>query len=165
MNMKKLTAMAVCGIIAASFAACSNNNTSSVAAPEPDSSAVPANTPSPDLNSADPTVPGENNIQQHREGDLGDVNEDGNVSLTDAFLLLQYIEEPDKHTLSDKALDNADVFNRGDGITMDDYDAITSYYTGEISVLPVSVADDADTTDSADDTETTDSADVTTDAE
>ena len=149
MNMKKLTAAAVCGIIAASFAACSNNNTS-VVVPESDSVAVPAATPAPELNSADPTSPGETSMQQHREGDLGDVNEDGNVSLTDAFLLLQYIEEPDKYPLSDKALDNADVVERGNGIDMDDYDAITSYYTGEIPELPVSVMEDADSADNSD---------------
>ena len=139
MNMKKLPALALCGIIAASFSACGSKNTSPTQTSIPDSPASQVVTADPALNAADPTTPGETAIQQHREGSLGDVNEDGNVTLTDAFMVLQYLEEPDKHPLSDKALDNADVYNRGDGITSDDYDAITNYYTGEIPELPVSV--------------------------
>lgn len=162
MNMKKLPALALCGIIAASFSACGSKNTSSPTQTSiPDSPASQVVTADPALNAADPTTPGETAIQQHREGSLGDVNEDGNVTLTDAFMVLQYLEEPDKHPLSDKALDNADVYNRGDGITSDDYDAITNYYTGEIPELPVSVMDGQ----SATETEEEETQSETTDAE
>lgn len=142
MNMKRLPALAFCGIIAASFASCSNNDTSVTQSQKQEVTSQVA-TADPALDMADPTSPDETAVQQHREGDLGDVNEDGNVTLTDAFMVLQYLEDSEKHPLSDKALDNADVFNRGDGITMEDYDAITNYYTGEIPELPVPGTDDA----------------------
>jgi rhamnogalacturonan endolyase len=47
----------------------------------------------------------------------GDANCDGNVNLSDALLILQYIANSQKFPIDTQGLINADVYNRGDGIT------------------------------------------------
>ena len=50
----------------------------------------------------------------------GDANLDGEVTLSDAVLIMQALSNPDLYSLSGQGADNADVYNRGDGIsTMD----------------------------------------------
>ena len=43
---------------------------------------------------------------------LGDVNNDGKVTVADAVAVLQYVANKDKFSLSEQSLDNADVYNR-----------------------------------------------------
>lgn len=50
----------------------------------------------------------------------GDVDEDGKVNINDAVLIMQSIANPDKYKLTEQGKDNADVYNRGDGITNSD---------------------------------------------
>ena len=59
---------------------------------------------------------------QAAETNYGDVNLDGKLTVADAVAVLQYLANKEKYALSEEALDNADVFNRGDSIT--GYDAI-----------------------------------------
>ena len=47
---------------------------------------------------------------------LGDVNNDNKVSVADAVAILQFVANKDKFNLSAQAIDNADVYNRGDGV-------------------------------------------------
>ncbi|MDE5621223.1 MAG: bacterial Ig-like domain-containing protein [Ruminococcus sp.] len=51
---------------------------------------------------------------------IGDSDGDGNVGINDAVLIMQYIANPDKYQMSKQGKLNADVYNRGDGITASD---------------------------------------------
>ncbi len=59
-------------------------------------------------------------------GICGDVNLDGRVGIADAVAILQYLGNKDKYSLSEEAKENADVYNKGDGITGND--AVTIQY-------------------------------------
>ena len=59
---------------------------------------------------------------QAAETKYGDVNLDGKITVADAVAVLQYLANKEKYALTEEAIDNADVFNRGDSIT--GYDAI-----------------------------------------
>lgn len=73
----------------------------------------------------------------------GDVNEDGKVSLADAVLIMQALSNPDEYKLSEQAQNNADVVERGDGLTPKDALAIQMIDLGLLSVsdLPVDSID------------------------
>ena len=47
----------------------------------------------------------------------GDATLDGNVNLNDAVAILQYVALPAKYPLTDDALNNSDIYRRGDGIS------------------------------------------------
>lgn len=68
----------------------------------------------------------------------GDVNGDGLITLGDSLAILQYIANADKYPLSEEAIDRADVYLRGDGITAMDSVAIQKYDTGVLTALPES---------------------------
>ena len=69
---------------------------------------------------------------------IGDANLDGNVTVSDAVAILQYIGNKDKYHLDQTALDNADVYNRGDGVTPRDALSIQKLDAGLIAELPES---------------------------
>lgn len=71
----------------------------------------------------------------------GDANCDGFVNIADATAIVQSIANPDKYSLSDEGKDNADVYQRGDGITGLDAFAIQKLETGLIDSLPESWLD------------------------
>ncbi|MCM1528621.1 MAG: carbohydrate-binding domain-containing protein [Alistipes sp.] len=71
----------------------------------------------------------------------GDANCDGIVDIADATVILQYIGNADKYKLSAQGEDNADVYNRGDGITAMDSLAIQKYDAKVIPELPESWKD------------------------
>ena len=50
----------------------------------------------------------------------GDANCDTNISLADAVLIMQSLSNPDIYNLSEQGKSNADIYNRGDGITTQD---------------------------------------------
>ncbi|MBD5159116.1 MAG: 1,4-beta-glucanase [Ruminococcus sp.] len=54
----------------------------------------------------------------------GDANCDGEVSLADAVLIMQSIANPEEFKLEEQGKNNADIVNRGDGITPNDALAI-----------------------------------------
>ena len=66
----------------------------------------------------------------------GDANCDGSVNAADAILIQQSINEPDKYSLTELGKINGDVFNSGDGITLEDADVIKAYVFNKISALP-----------------------------
>ncbi|MDE6092990.1 MAG: glycoside hydrolase family 9 protein [Ruminococcus sp.] len=54
----------------------------------------------------------------------GDANEDGNVNISDAVLIMQSIANPEEFKISKQGKINGDVYNNGDGITNNDALAI-----------------------------------------
>lgn len=62
----------------------------------------------------------------------GDANNDGELSLADAILVLQSIGNPDEYRLTQQGKYNADVYNPGDGITTSDAVAIQQKLLGLI---------------------------------
>ncbi|MDE6035748.1 MAG: hypothetical protein K2G36_07560 [Ruminococcus sp.] len=48
---------------------------------------------------------------------LGDADEDGSVSLSDAVLIMQSLSNPDGFQLTPQGIANADIYNTGDGVT------------------------------------------------
>lgn len=66
----------------------------------------------------------------------GDANNDGKVTLADAVAVLQYVANKEKYPLSESALDCADVYKRGDGVTGMDALTIQQYDSGTIKILP-----------------------------
>ena len=68
---------------------------------------------------------------------LGDATLDGDVSLADALLILQNCANSTKYYMDEQAQSNADVFNRGDGISPMDALAIQRLDAKVISSLPV----------------------------
>lgn len=72
-------------------------------------------------------------------GLVGDANCDGKVTIADAAAIFQYMSNSDKYTLSKQGMANADVSNKGDGITAADAIAIQKFDAGLLSKLPESV--------------------------
>ncbi|MBR5514079.1 MAG: carbohydrate-binding domain-containing protein [Ruminococcus sp.] len=68
----------------------------------------------------------------------GDANCDGNVTIADATAIFQTIGNPDKYLLSEKGTNNADVYDRGDGITAMDAMSIQKFDAKMIAELPES---------------------------
>ncbi len=67
----------------------------------------------------------------------GDANLDKDVTIADAVTILQYIGNKDKYALTDKAKENADCCNPGDGITGQDALAIQKLDAKIYTKLPV----------------------------
>lgn len=80
---------------------------------------------------ANPTTPA--------AGLAGDANCDGIVSMADASAVFQSLGNPDKYALSVNGAANADVYNKGDGVTGSDALSIQKLVAGIISSLPESV--------------------------
>ena len=69
----------------------------------------------------------------------GDANLDGKVSISDAVAILQHLANSTKYPLDETAKKNADVYNRGDGVTGNDAASIQRYDAGVVTALPESV--------------------------
>ena len=69
---------------------------------------------------------------------IGDANLDGDVSLADALLILQHVANSQKYEMSEQAELNADVYNRGDGLTAMDALTIQKYDAKLVTTLPES---------------------------
>ena len=67
----------------------------------------------------------------------GDANCDGEVDISDAVLVKQYLAAPKKYTISAQGLKNADVNNSGDGLTELDAIDIQKYTAGIIKSFNV----------------------------
>lgn len=66
---------------------------------------------------------------------IGDTNEDGEVNLADAVLIMQYIANPSKYKLTEQGMINGDVDETGDGITPNDAFKIQQFVLGIITTL------------------------------
>ncbi len=73
----------------------------------------------------------------------GDANCDGDVNMADVATIVQYIGNKDAYSLTEQGLDNADVSNRGDGVTGADAYAVQKFIAGELKSLPESVTGDS----------------------
>jgi len=68
----------------------------------------------------------------------GDVNENGEVDITDAAKVMSYVTNPEKYSLTEKQLDIADVYQRGDGISNMDALSIRKRIAQLVASLPES---------------------------
>lgn len=68
----------------------------------------------------------------------GDANEDGDVNMGDVTSIIQHIGNRDEYELKGAGLDNADVYNRGDGVTGMDAIAIQKLLADMLDQLPES---------------------------
>ena len=68
----------------------------------------------------------------------GDANVDGKVSISDAVAILQSIANSNKYGLNEQGSNNADVYQRGDGVTGNDAASIQRYDAQVITELPES---------------------------
>ena len=66
----------------------------------------------------------------------GDANCDGFVSVADPTLIMQSIANPTDFTLDEKGKNNADVNERGDGVTSADALSIQKFLAGSLEELP-----------------------------
>ena len=93
---------------------------------------------------------------------LGDANDDGKVTVADAVTILQFIANKDKYNLTGQLLDNADVYNRGDGVTARDALSIQRLDARVIDSLPEGVMEAPTTTTTTTPGETTTTTTATT---
>ena len=68
----------------------------------------------------------------------GDANDDDDVNIADSILILQYICNSNKYSISEDGLKKADVYLNGDGINAQDALSIQKFEAKQISVLPES---------------------------
>lgn len=71
----------------------------------------------------------------------GDVNLNGQVDIADAVQIMAYAANPTAAPLEGQALDNADVYQRGDGVGITDAVSIQKYLTKTITSLPESYSE------------------------
>ena len=71
----------------------------------------------------------------------GDANNDGDVNMADAVIIMQSLANPNKYTLSAQGEANGDVSGNNDGITNKDALAIQKYKLGLITSLPETSAE------------------------
>ena len=64
----------------------------------------------------------------------GDANEDGEVTLADAVLIMQSLSNPNDYSLSETGKLNADVSNHGDGVTASDALVIQQVNIGLVDI-------------------------------
>ncbi len=68
----------------------------------------------------------------------GDVTNDGKVDISDATRIMAYCTNPQKNPLTEAELANADVYQKGDGVGINDAVTIQKYLTKLIKSLPES---------------------------
>jgi mannan endo-1,4-beta-mannosidase len=73
----------------------------------------------------------------------GDADLDGTVSISDAVRIMSYDNNSAKYPLSDEALNNADVYMRGDGVNNMDALSVQKYSAQLLSELPESYQSDS----------------------
>ena len=69
----------------------------------------------------------------------GDANVDGKVDIRDVVLVKQFLNDPNRFVITEQGRINADVFNVGSGITVDDASAIREYLIGIVNKLPINI--------------------------
>lgn len=68
----------------------------------------------------------------------GDANCDGTVDVNDAVLIMSHMANKTKYPLSAEAINNGDVYQRGDGISLGDANSVQKYLAKLIKELPES---------------------------
>lgn len=95
--------------------------------------------PGADLGITPQPTPSTESSQSSSGGNVtlwGDSNEDGEVNLADAVLIMQALANPVKYKITGQGKLNADVDNNGDGVTSGDAFVIQKFVLGLISELP-----------------------------
>lgn len=67
----------------------------------------------------------------------GDADNDGEVTINDVVTLMCHIAAPNTNKISAKGADNADVYQRGDGLSVPDVTAIQMLLASIVSSLPI----------------------------
>lgn len=67
---------------------------------------------------------------------FGDADCNESVNVNDVVVIMCYTADPDNNKLSAEAMNNADVFNRGDGVNSSDAVAVQKYLAKLINALP-----------------------------
>lgn len=75
----------------------------------------------------------------------GDANCDGKVTIADATAIVQALGNEDEYALSEEGKNNADVYNRGDGVSGMDAVSIQKIEAGLLTTLPESWLDGGET--------------------
>ncbi len=88
--------------------------------------------------SALPAFPAVNAATESADFVAGDANCSGQVDIADAVAIMAYVTNSTAAPLSGQALDNADVYQRGDGVGITDAVSVQKYLTKLISSLPES---------------------------
>ncbi len=71
-------------------------------------------------------------------GAYGDANENGTPDVADVISVMAYVANPQKYPMTENGRNNCDVYQRGDGISINDAVAIQKYLTKVINSLPES---------------------------
>ena len=109
--------------------------TGAAASQQTTSTTKPATTTKPVVTTtATPVNPGDTSVTI-----AGDANCDGVITMADAAAIFQHLGNFDKYALSAQGAANADVFNKGDGITSSDALSVQKYNAKLITSLPESV--------------------------
>lgn len=88
--------------------------------------------------SALPAFPAVNAATESADFVAGDANCSGQVDIADAVAIMAYVTNSTAAPLTGQALDNADVYQRGDGVGITDAVSVQKYLTKLISSLPES---------------------------
>ena len=84
------------------------------------------------------TEPSTGGTTSGTEGLPGDADLDGKVGISDVVKVMMYVANKEENTLTGVALDNADVFSRGDGVFISDALSIQKKVAQIIDTLPES---------------------------
>lgn len=68
----------------------------------------------------------------------GDANENGSLDVADVVAVMAYVTNSQKYPMTSSAIKNCDVYQRGDGISINDAVSIQKYLTKLINKLPES---------------------------
>ncbi len=96
----------------------------------------------------DSNILGENELVNSSVGGAavyGDATEDGKVGIDDVVKVMMYVANKEANPISAQGLDNADVFNRGDGVFVSDALSIQKKVAQSIDELPESVMTSGET--------------------
>ena len=104
--------------------------TTTTTATKPTTTTTTVPVPTPEPTPAPTTVPG--------TGKLGDADLNGEVEISDAVKIMSYCTNSVQYPLDAQAIDNADVYARGDGISNMDALAVQKLLANIIASLPES---------------------------
>ncbi len=90
------------------------------------------------LASALPAIPAAQAAAESENFVAGDANCSGNVEIADAVAIMAYVTNATAAPLAGQALDNADVYQRGDGVGITDAVSVQKFLTKLIPSLPES---------------------------
>lgn len=86
-------------------------------------------------------IPTETTTEADDDIIYGDADLSGGVTIDDVILILCHASDKDSYPLSDEALNAADVYQRGDGISVNDAVSVQKLLTLQLDSLPESYAE------------------------